>query len=79
MEPFHVFLTHQCAHCSAPLLRLGLSENNDIVVCPVCLKAGGFDDVLEEGGELADGYDFSADTRAMIQRLWAERTVGNPH
>ena len=73
MEPIHLFLTHTCRHCSAPLLRLGLSANNDIVVCPVCLKAGSFDDVLEEGAELTDGYDFSADTKAMIRRLWAER------
>jgi hypothetical protein len=73
METFHAFLATKCAHCAAPLLRLGLSANNDIVVCPVCLKAGGFDEVLEEGGELTDGYDFSADTKAMIQRLWAER------
>lgn len=75
MDPFHIFLAKKCSHCSTPLLRLGLSANNDIVVCPVCLKAGGFDDVLEEGGELTDGYDFSADTRAMIQRLWAERAA----
>jgi uncharacterized Zn finger protein (UPF0148 family) len=46
MEPFHAFLTHTCGHCRTPLLRLGLSENNDIVVCPVCLKAGAFDEVL---------------------------------
>ena len=75
MEPFHAFLTHTCDHCSAPLLRLGLSANSDIVVCPVCLKAGGFDDVLEEGAELSDGYDFSADTKDMIRRLWAERAA----
>ncbi|MES2294132.1 MAG: hypothetical protein V4527_12595 [Pseudomonadota bacterium] len=75
MEPFHAFLTIKCTHCSTPLLRLGLSENNDIVVCPVCLKAGGFDDVLEEGAELSDGYDFSADTRDMIRRLWAEHAA----
>ena len=75
MEPFHAFLTIKCTHCSTPLLRLGLSANNDIVVCPVCLKAGGFDDVLEEGAELSDGYDFSADTRDMIRRLWAERAA----
>jgi hypothetical protein len=75
MEPFHAFLTIKCTHCSTPLLRLGLSANNDIVVCPVCLKAGGFDDVLEEGAELSDGYDFSADTRDMIRRLWAERAT----
>ena len=75
MEPFHAFLTITCSHCSTPLLRLGLSANNDIVVCPVCLKAGGFDDVLEEGAELSDGYDFSADTRDMIRRLWAEHAA----
>ena len=75
MEPFHAFLTIKCTHCSTPLLRLGLSANNDIVVCPVCLKAGGFDNVLEEGAELSDGYDFSADTRDMIRRLWAERAT----
>jgi hypothetical protein len=75
MEPFHVFLAHQCAHCSAPLLRLGLSENNDIVVCPVCLKAGGFDEVLEEGAALTDGYDFSDDTKSLVRRLWAERAA----
>jgi hypothetical protein len=75
MEPFHAFLNLKCTHCSTPLLRLGLSANNDIVVCPVCLKAGGFDDVLEEGAELSDGYDFSADTREMIRRLWAEHAA----
>ncbi|MBN9544601.1 MAG: hypothetical protein J0I19_03950 [Alphaproteobacteria bacterium] len=75
MEPFHAFLSRKCHHCGTPLLRLGLSANNDIVVCPACLKAGAFDDVLEEGGELTDSYDFSADTRAMIQRLWAERAA----
>ena len=75
MEPFHAFLNLKCSHCSTPLLRLGMSANNDIVVCPVCLKAGGFDNVLEEGAELSDGYDFSADTRDMIRRLWAERAT----
>ncbi|MBS0279895.1 MAG: hypothetical protein JSR25_01940 [Proteobacteria bacterium] len=75
MEPFHAFLSKKCHHCGTPLLRLGLSANNDIVVCPACLKAGAFDDVLEEGGELTDGYDFSADTKAMIKRLWAERAA----
>lgn len=75
MEPFHAFLSRTCHHCGTPLLRLGLSANNDIVVCPACLKAGAFDDVLEEGGELTDGYDFSADTKAMIKRLWAERAA----
>jgi len=75
MEPFHAFLSRKCQHCGTPLLRLGLSANNDIVVCPACLKAGAFDDVLEEGGELTDGYDFSADTKAMIKRLWAERAA----
>ena len=75
MEPFHAFLNLKCTHCSTSLLRLGLSANNDIVVCPVCLKAGGFDDVLEEGAELSDGYDFSAATRDMIRRLWAEHAA----
>jgi uncharacterized radical SAM superfamily protein len=75
METFHAFLATKCAHCAAPLLRLGLSANNDIVVCPVCLKAGGFDDVLEEGGTLTDDYVFSDDMRAMIHRLWAERAT----
>ena len=73
MEPFHAFLTIKCNHCSTPLLRLGLSENNDIVVCPVCLRAGGFDDVLEEGAELSEGYEFSDDTKQLVRRLWAER------
>lgn len=75
MEPFHAFLTHTCGHCRAPLLRLGLSENNDIVVCPVCLKAGAFDEVLEEGVELSDGYDVSDDTKSLVRRLWAERAA----
>ena len=56
-------------------MRLGLSANKDIVVCPVCLQAGGFDDVLEEGAELSDGYDFSAETRSLVKRLWAERAA----
>jgi hypothetical protein len=75
MEPFHAFLSKKCHHCGTQLLRLGLSANNDIVVCPACLRAGAFDDVLEEGGELTDGYDFSADTRAMIKRLWHARAA----
>ena len=75
MEPFHAFLTIKCHHCAAPLLRIGLSENNDIVVCPVCLKAGGYDDVLEEGAELSDDYDYPEDTRALVRRLWASRAA----
>lgn len=73
MEPFHAFLSITCTHCGTPLLRLGLSANNDIVVCPACLRAGGFDDVLEEGGELSEGYAFSEDTKQLVRRLWAER------
>jgi uncharacterized Zn finger protein (UPF0148 family) len=75
MEPFHVFLSHTCGHCRAPLLRLGLSENNDIVVCPVCLKTGAFDAVLEEGAELSEGADIPDDTKLLIRRLWAERAT----
>ena len=75
MEPFHAFLTIKCTHCGAPLLRLGLSENNDIVVCPLCLRAGGFDDVLEEGAELSEDYQFSDDTKALVRRLWASRAA----
>ena len=78
MEPFHAFLNLKCTHCSTPLLRLGLSANNDIVVCPVCMRAGGYDDVLEEGAELAPGYDFSEATRDLIRRSWEERSAAGP-
>lgn len=76
MEPFHAFLTVQCRHCQAPLLRLGLSENNDIVICPVCLKAGGFDMVLEEGAELSALYECPDEAKDLARRLWAGHT---PH
>ena len=59
MEPFHAFLTITCTDCHAPLFRIGLSANNDIVVCPICLRAGGYDDVLEEGAELCGGERLS--------------------
>ena len=75
MEPFHAFLTITCSHCQAMLLRLGLSANKDIVVCPLCLRAGGFDDVLEEGAELSDSYAVSDETRSLVRKLWAERTA----
>jgi hypothetical protein len=78
MEPFHAFLTIKCTDCHAPLFRIGLSANNDIVVCPVCLRAGGYDDVLEEGAELAPGYDFSEATRDLIRRSWEARTAAGP-
>lgn len=70
MEPFHAFLTIKCTDCQAPLFRIGMSANNDIVVCPVCLRAGGYDDVLEEGAQLEPGYDFSDATRELIRRSW---------
>jgi uncharacterized Zn finger protein (UPF0148 family) len=73
MEPFHAFLTIKCADCQAPLFRIGVSANKDIVVCPVCMRAGGYDDVLEEGAALEPGYDFSDATRDLIRRSWAAR------
>jgi phage FluMu protein Com len=75
MEPFHAFLSINCTHCAKPLLRIGLSANSDIVMCPVCLKAGNYDDVLEEGAELSEGYDVPAGTRDLVRRLWAERAA----
>jgi hypothetical protein len=75
MEPFHAFLTTTCTDCHAPLFRIGLSANKDIVVCPVCLKAGGYDDVLEEGASLMPGFDFSDDTRALIRKSWDAHTA----
>jgi uncharacterized Zn finger protein (UPF0148 family) len=75
MEPFHAFLAITCSHCRTVLLRLGLSANKDIVVCPVCLRAGGFDDVLEEGAELSDSYAVSDETRSLVRKLWAEHTA----
>ena len=73
MEPFHAFLTVKCADCQAPLFRIGLSANNDIVICPVCLRAGSYDDVLEEGAELMAGYQLSEAARDLLSRSWAER------
>jgi uncharacterized Zn finger protein (UPF0148 family) len=75
MEPFHAFVTIKCTDCQAPLFRIGVSANKDIVVCPVCMRAGGYDDVLEEGAELMPGYDFSDDTRDLIRRSWEARST----
>lgn len=75
MEPFHAFLTVKCRHCQAPLLRLGLSENNDIVICPICLKAGGFDMVLEEGAELSARYECPDEAKDLARRLWADHAT----
>ena len=78
MEPFHAFLTIKCTDCRAPLFRIGVSANKDIVVCPVCMRAGGYDDVLEEGAALEPGYDFSDATRDLIRRSWQERSAAGP-
>jgi len=78
MGPFHAFLTIKCTDCQAPLFRIGLSANNDIVICPVCLRAGSYDDVLEEGAELIAGYELSDATRDLIRRSWEERRQASP-
>jgi hypothetical protein len=52
---FHRTLTLNCPHCGGHLLRIAPSEYLDLAVCPACLAAGPYDDVLEEGGELTPG------------------------
>jgi hypothetical protein len=52
---FHRTLTLDCPHCGAKLIRIAPSEYLDLAVCPACLAAGPYDDVLEEGGELTQG------------------------
>jgi uncharacterized Zn finger protein (UPF0148 family) len=78
MEPFHAFLTIKCTDCQAPLFRIGVSANNDIVICPVCLRAGSYDDVLEEGAELMPGYELSEATRDLVRRSWQARSAAGP-
>ncbi len=52
---FHRTLTLNCPHCGEKLIRIAPSEYLDLAVCPACLAAGPYDDVLEEGGELTQG------------------------
>ena len=73
MEPFHAFLTLKCPACSTPLLRFARSESQDMVVCPVCFTAGGYDEVIEENAALESGHDFPDDIKLLIQELHAHR------
>jgi hypothetical protein len=73
MEPLHAFLPITCRHCQALLPRLSLSANKDILVCPVCLRAGGFDDVLEEGTEPSGSHAVSDEARTLACKPWAQR------
>ncbi len=78
MEPFHTFLTIKCTSCNAPLVRVSQSETNDIVVCPVCFAAGGFDDILEEGGALSAAYGCPSEIRTLVSAAWARRNAAGP-
>jgi hypothetical protein len=42
------------------------------------MRAGGYDDVLEEGAALEPGFDFSEATRDLIRRSWEARSAAGP-
>jgi hypothetical protein len=73
MEPFHAFLTLKCPTCTTALIRVAHSESQDLVVCPICFTAGGYDEVIEENAALESGHIFSDDVRLLIQQLHAQR------
>jgi hypothetical protein len=73
MEPFHAFLTLKCPACAATLIRIAQSESQDMVVCPICFDAGGYDEVIEEHATLEAGHAFPEDLKLFIRGLHARR------
>ena len=66
---FHRTLTLDCPHCGAKLVRVAPSEYLDLAVCPACLAAGPYDDVVEEGGELARDWGLPAELADYVRSL----------
>lgn len=75
MEPFHSFLPIQCGDCKEALIRIAQSQFHDLVVCPCCLAAGLYDDVVENGAILRRDYEFTDEIKSYL-RQWRD---SRPH
>jgi hypothetical protein len=75
MEPFHAFLTLKCPGCATALIRVARSESQDMVVCPICFAAGGYDEVIEENAALDGGHAVSDDIKIFIRGLHDRRQM----
>jgi len=75
MEPFHSFLTVECGDCKESLIRVAQSQFHDLAVCPCCLAAGPYDDVVEDGAMLRREYEFTDEIKAYL-RQWRD---SRPH
>ena len=75
MQPFHAFLTLKCPDCATALIRVAHSESQDVVVCPVCFAAGGYDEVIEENAAWNSGHAVSDDIKLFIRGLHERRQL----
>jgi hypothetical protein len=66
---FHRTLTLDCPHCGGKLIRIAPSEYLDLAVCPACLAAGHYDDVLEGGEELAKDWSLPPEVVDYVRNL----------
>jgi hypothetical protein len=69
MDPFHRTLTIHCPICHAPLIRISQSAYMDFAICPGCMAAGAYDDVVDDPAGLTTDYILPDDVKAFVHRL----------
>ena len=69
MEPFHMPLTVSCPSCGRRLVRVAQSDLQDFAICPACLAAGPYDDVMDDPAALTVGYALPAAVKDFVCRL----------
>jgi hypothetical protein len=69
MEPFHMPLIVNCPDCGIHLVRVAQSSLQDFAICPGCLAAGTYDDVMDDPARLTAGYALPKAVQDFVRNL----------
>lgn len=69
MDPFHMRLTIACPDCGIRLVRVSQTAYMDFAICPACMAAGTYDNVVDDPGELTTAYALPEAVKEFVRRM----------
>ncbi|MBN9589425.1 MAG: hypothetical protein J0G99_10495 [Alphaproteobacteria bacterium] len=69
MDPFYRVLTINCPNCGIHLVRVAQTAHLDFAVCPSCMAAGVYEEVVGDPARLTARYALPEAVKEFVSRL----------